>query len=348
MTGVGAHDRCAEDVAVVVIGRNEGERLRRCLMSLSGKVRDIVYVDSGSLDGSVAFAASLGAHTIVLDTTLPFTAARARNAGFAYLQSLPDGLAYVQFVDGDCEVDPGWIASSRDFLERTPQVGVAFGRRRERFPERSIYNKLCDLEWDVPPGEVRSCGGDAMMRTAALEEVGGYRPDLIAGEEPELCVRLRARGWKIICLALPMTLHDADMMRFSQWWRRSVRSGYSFAQGAHIHGGPPDYHWVKESRRAWIWGIGIPLLIVCGAVAFGRSALLLALIYPVQIARLYLKRQGTMAIPFAASFFHVLGRFPEAIGQIMFLRDRLTGRTGQLIEYKSSSPTARGHLRHDA
>jgi GT2 family glycosyltransferase len=336
--------RQGQDVAAVVIGRNEGERLQRCLASLIGHVRDVVYVDSGSTDGSVALAQSLGAHVIGLDTTRPFTAARARNAGLAHVQTLPGGLTYIQFVDGDCEVEPGWIAAGRAFLDGNPQAAVVFGRRRERFPERSVYNRLCDLEWTVPAGVSRSCGGDALIRLDALREVGGYRSDLIAGEEPELCVRLRARGWTIVCLDRAMTLHDAAITRLSQWWRRSVRAGYSFAQGAHLHGAPPEYHWVKESRRAWIWGAGIPASIVAGVLTLGPWALLPALVYPAQVVRLYLKRRGKTAIPLAASFFHVLGRFPEAVGQILFLRDILTGRAGEIIEYKASP---RGRDRRD-
>jgi len=330
----GTDARPVEDVAAVVIGRNEGERLRRCLLSLVGTVRSVIYVDSGSTDGSVELAKDLGAHVIPLDDRRAFTAARARNAGFQYLGSHADKLTAVQFVDGDCEVEPGWVATARAFLDAHAEAAVAFGRRRERFPERSIYNRLCDLEWSIAPGEVAACGGDAMIRADALRRVGGYRPDLIAGEEPELCVRLRRQGWKILCIDHPMTLHDAAITRFSQWWRRSMRAGYSFALGAHIHGGPPERHKVAETRRAWIWGIGIPLAIVAGTVAFGPWALLLALVYPAQMLRLYIKRQGTTPMPLASSFFHVLGRFPEAIGQFRFLRDRVLGRGGALIEYK--------------
>ena len=101
--------------------------------------------------------------------------------------------------------------------------------------------------------EARAFGGDVMIRAAALENVGGYRDDLIAGEEPELCIRLRAAGWRIWRLPYEMTSHDAAMTRFSQWWRRAMRAGYAFAQGAHLHGASPERHWVWESRRAWLW-----------------------------------------------------------------------------------------------
>jgi len=322
------------DVGAVVIGRNEGARLHRCLTSLAGQVRWVVYVDSGSTDGSVARAKGLGAHVVDLDDGLPFTAARARNAGLALLKSLDAAIGYVQFVDGDCEVDPNWIQAARAFLEGDRRAAVAFGRRRERFPDRSIYNRLCDVEWSVPAGETLSCGGDAMMRAEALADAGGYRADLIAGEEPELCVRLRGNGWKIVCLDLPMTLHDAAMTRFSQWWRRSVRTGYAYAQGVKLHGGPPEFHRVKESRRAWIWGAAIPIAVALAVLALGPWGLFLGLVYPLQVARLYRKRRTTTPIPFVVSLFNVLGKFPEAVGQIKFETDVLTGRAGKLIEYK--------------
>ena len=69
-------------VGAVAIGRNEGERLRRCLTSLLQQIARVVYVDSGSRDDSVAVAQSLGVKVVVLDTSAPFSAARARNAGF--------------------------------------------------------------------------------------------------------------------------------------------------------------------------------------------------------------------------------------------------------------------------
>src|SRR4051812_21398157 len=182
----------AAPIGAVVIGRNEGERLRRCLESVVGRVRQVVYVDSGSSDGSIALAVALGVEVLRLDLRQPFTAARARNAGFARLGDCGQELRYVQFVDGDCEVVGGWFEKARAFLEDHPEVAVVCGRRRERHPEHSVYNMLCDIEWDTPVGEAKACGGDALMRCDAFRQVNGYRPDLIAGEEPDLCVRLRA------------------------------------------------------------------------------------------------------------------------------------------------------------
>ena len=329
--GLAAQDLA--DVAVVAIGRNEGERLTRCLESIAGQVGTIVYVDSGSTDGSVEMATGKGASVVQLDLSQPFTAARARNAGFKRTRELFPAVEFVQFVDGDCEIEHGWLAAARACLGANPGVAAVFGRRRERFPDRTIYNRLCDIEWAVPPGESRSFGGDVMIRAAVLGQVGGYRETLIAGEEPELCVRLRSRGWRIMCLGLPMTIHDAAMVRFGQWWRRTRRCGYAYAEGAALHGAPPERHWVKETQRTWLWGVALPAAIV-GAGLVSTDLLLLGLVYPAQIARLYVRQRRSTQWPLLTSASFVLGKFPEAAGMLNYHFDRLRGRNGRLIEYK--------------
>ena len=323
----------AQRFGIVAIGRNEGERLQRCLRSLP-RDAPMVYVDSGSTDGSDLWARDFGAELVRLDLATPFTAARARNAGFQRIIELMPNVRFVQFIDGDCELLPDWPAAAFDFFEQNDDVAAVFGRRRERYPDHSVYNQLCDWEWDGPPGEARACGGDVMLRTAAMQAVGGYRDNLIAGEEPELCVRLRAAGWRIFRLPVEMSLHDAAMTRFSQWWQRARRSGYAFAEGAHLHGAPPERHWVWESRRAWLWGVWLPLLcLVAGLVAapWGFASFL---VYPAQLLRQAVRGGGDLRERITKSFFQLVGRFAEAAGQIQFWRDRLLGRAATLIEYK--------------
>lgn len=321
-------------VAVVAIGRNEGERLRVCLTSVVSSAAIVVYVDSGSTDDSVAMARQMGVEVVVLDPNVVFTAALARNAGWRRALELAPQIEFIQFVDGDCAVADGWLAQARGFLIDYPDMVAVCGRRRERFPERSIYNLLCDLEWAAPIGETKACGGDVMMRAAALQSVGGYNPRLIAGEEPELCVRLRAKGWRLWRLDAEMTLHDAAMTRIGQWWKRSMRAGYTYAEGVHLHGAPPERHRVVESRRAWVWGLAIPLAAVLGAWLFSAWVLALLLVYPLQVLRLYLGFKGPLRVRAARAAFMVMGKFAEAAGQLKFLALRLSGRTARLIEYK--------------
>lgn len=319
-------------ISAVVIGRNEGARLMACLNSLRGTVGDIVYVDSGSDDDSVARARDLGARVIELDPATPFTAARARNAGLAALDRTRCDL--VQLIDGDCTLTPGWIDTAAAFLGDHPQVALVCGRREEENPGASVYNRLCDLEWQGPAGATRACGGDALARLAALDAVGGFRAGLIAGEEPELCLRLRRAGWTIWRLDALMTRHDARMTQFGQWWRRSVRAGHAFAEGAHLHGAPPERHWVAETRRALIWGAGLPALIVLGAFVVHPAALVLALAYPAQVLRLAARKGLTRRLSWEWAAFTVLGKFAEAQGVLRFHARRLLRRRARLIEYR--------------
>lgn len=319
---------------VVAIGRNEGERLRKCLESIAGRAARLVYVDSGSTDGSVAMARNSGSEVVELDMRVPFTAARARNEGFRRLRALSPNLEYVHFVDGDCEFVAGWLEEAVAFLAAHRDVAVVCGRRRERYPGQSVYNRLCDIEWDTPVGDTKACGGDALMRVDAFEAVQGYRADVIAGEEPELCIRLRAAGWRIWRLDRDMTLHDAAITRFGQWWRRTLRFGHALAEGTLLHGAPPERHWVRESRSAWFWGLGLPLFAgACAALIFPAGLVILAA-YPLQVARLALRDERAAGDNWQRAFFLVVGKFPEMLGQLKFWLQRFRAEPSRLIEYK--------------
>jgi GT2 family glycosyltransferase len=327
-------------IGIVAIGRNEGERLRRCLASVIGASGVVVYVDSGSTDGSAAMAREMGSAVVELDMSIPFTAARARNEGFNALLKLDPDTRFVQFIDGDCEVVAGWLKRAADEFATNERLGVVCGRRRERFPDATIYNKLADIEWDTPIGPAKSCGGDAMMRVSAFREVGGYDANVIAGEEPELCVRLRGKGWQVLRIDAEMTLHDAAMTKFSQWWKRNVRAGHAYAQGAAMHGAPPERHWTREVRSNFAWGLVLPLVaILATPFTFGLSMVLL-LGYGVLALRIrsHARRRGlSPGEANAYARFTTLGKVPQALGQLKYWTSRLLGRRTQIIEYKTAS-----------
>lgn len=334
MTETPTHSQTSEPIVdAVVIGRNEGARLVACLASLRGRVRRLIYVDSGSTDGSVAAAQAQGASVVALDMDLPFTAARARNAGLAELAAQMPRADFVQFVDGDCIVDAGWIDAALAAYATHPRAVVVCGRRRERRPEDSLWNRLCDREWDTRVGRTRACGGDALMRLSAVLRVGGYRESLIAGEEPELCLRLRRAGGEVWRIDAEMTLHDAAMSRLGQWWQRSRRAGHAFAEGAALHGGGPERHWVAETRRALLWGPGVPVLaLVLGLLHPLGFALLL--LWPLQVLRLGWRWRADGRAGWLAAVFTVLGKLPEAQGVAGYWLNRLRHRQAGLIEYK--------------
>ncbi|MGY6694773.1 MAG: glycosyltransferase family 2 protein [Roseinatronobacter sp.] len=319
--------------AIIVIGRNEGARLEACLASLPKDTAGIVYVDSGSTDGSVSAARRAGARVVELDPAIPFTAARARNAGVAALTAEALAPDYLQFIDGDCTLASDWLATACTFLDEAPKAAVVCGRRRERYPEMSVYNRLCDREWNTPVGQARACGGDALMRHSAFVDAGGFRDDLIAGEEPELCVRLRAAGWQVWRIDAEMVLHDAAMTRFGQWWKRARRAGFAAAQGAVLHGRGPDRHGVVQTLRPLFWGIGLPVVTVLGSFVTPWAVALIAA-YPAQVIRLALRNGGKRG-DWEEAVFLTFGKFPEALGVLdCTLRNIRGTRQAKIIEYK--------------
>jgi len=331
-------DAQSSRIGVVAIGRNEGERLRRCLVALRRETDRIVYVDSGSTDGSCDTARAEGADVVDLDISIPFTAARARNTGFRRLLERWPDVEYVQFVDGDMEVLPGWLDAATEVLDARDDVVAICGIRRERHPERSIYNRICDVEWRIgPPGETASFGGDVMFRVAALAGVGGYAEHVIAAEDDELGVRLRDRGGVLLRVDRESTLHDADMDRFAQWWTRAKRCGHAYAQVSGLHGEGSEKKFVREMKRAWVFGAALPASAALLAVpTLGLSWLALG-IYPLNAVRIAVdtRKRGfdwRDAVAWGASC--ALSPIPQAFGALKFHLDRLRAKRPEIIEYK--------------
>lgn len=329
-------------LGVVVIGRNEGDRLVRCLASI-GDAAKTIYVDSGSTDDSIANARRAGAEVVELDVTVPFTAARARNAGRVALGARAE---FIQFVDGDCVLRPGWLTAARAALAGDPSLVAVFGRLREAAPGASIYNWLCDVEWNVPPGAARYIGGNAMVRARALDAAGGYDEAMIAGEEPDLSIRLRARGGRIVRLPFDMALHDAAMTRFGQWWRRAERSGHAYADLAERHRGPAGADYRRGLGSALIWTamplIGFGLVIWAGQRSLPMAAGFALLILPaMQLARVTLReaRSRPPRDAMSLAIFLMLAKPAQAIGAARYALTRARGRRGRLIEYKGTGDT---------
>ncbi|OSZ75426.1 glycosyltransferase family 2 protein [Hydrogenophaga sp. IBVHS1] len=328
-------------IAVVVIGRNEGERLKRCLASVQAQVARIVYVDSGSSDDSVAHARSLGIEVVELDTSVPFTAARGRNAGFMALHSSGQMPDFVQFIDGDCLLAPNWISAALAHVSDRPELGIVTGWRSEIDRNRSVYNAMCDFEWHRPAGPIEACGGDMMVRAPAFHALKGFNPQVIAAEDDEFCARLRKSGLRIERLPLSMTRHDAAMTRFSEWWRRSVRSGHGFGQVGDLH---PD-HFRPERRRVWLYGLILPLVFLTGLTltllgkVLAGTVLMVAVLAGYKLSWLRtvqgLVRSG---LPLREAMHHglylSLSKFPNLIGMLTYLARRWQRRDMNIIEYK--------------
>ncbi len=313
----------------VVIGRNEGASLGAAIAALRADVRRVVYVDSASSDDSVAVARAAGADAVVaLDP--PLSAARARNAGLRALADDPP--AFVQLVDGDCVLVPGWIGAGRAALEARADLAAVFGRVREEAPEATVYNRMQDHEWATVVARGDSFTGVFLGRYAPLMAAGGFRDDLIAGEEGEFCDRLRAAGWQVAPVPQCMATHDLNMHRLGAFWRRAVRAGHSFAQVGALTGA-----WRAERLRAWLWAGFLPLVALGALLAAPMAVLAVLALYAASITRNAWRLRGEgfstrHALQGAALL--TLSKFANLQGMLTWHARRLRGRGPELIEYR--------------
>lgn len=345
----------ASVIGVVVIGRNEGDRLRRCLDSVLPASSHVVYVDSGSTDGSADAARAKGADVVELDMSIPFCAARARNVGYQRLMQRAPELRFVQFIDGDCEIEPSWLAAAVGALEARPAVAIVAGWLRERSPEVSMYNRIGDVQWNIAgagagggDSEVDTVGGIFAIRCEAFAVVGGFDDTVAAGEEPELCRRLMHKGWKIVRMDHRMALHDLAMTRFGQWWKRQIRSGYGGADVAQRFALP---QFKRNNIRILVWSAWLVVVVVLAAWSVARhdvnAALLcvaVAALWPIQVlrvaAQIRRKRQpASLSLLYAVLL--MISFWPQLIGQLMYWNDRWHKRTFRLVEYKAPGGSGR-------
>jgi len=325
-------------VGIVVIGRNEGVRLLASLKSVRASGYPVVYVDSGSGDGSPASAMPLCDRVIELDAARPFSAARARNEGFAALKA-SHPVDRVQFLDGDCTLLPGWLEAAQAAMDADPRRAVVIGPLQERHPEASVYNRMCALEWQSAPGDLAnfgSLGGIMFVRADVFADLHGFDEQVIAGEDSELGVRVAAAGFKVTKIAQPMATHDADIHRFGQWWKRAVRAGHAIGQRFSLHGRSAARDCARERRSVLFWGAALPATMLTLAPLTHGVSLLLAGGYLVLGWRIVRYRLGQGDQPRDARLyarFVVIAKFAEALGLLRFHLNHMAGKF-RIIEYK--------------
>jgi GT2 family glycosyltransferase len=332
-------------VGAVAIGRNDGDRIVRALPSLTRHIEHVVYADSGSVDNSPQRASALGVHVVAI-TQPPHSAARGRQAGFERLLEIAPGLKYVQFIDGDCTLEPTWLARAVEYMEQHPRCAALAGRRREEFPQNSIYNALIDIDWDGKVGPVDYSGGDCLCRVDAVKQIGGWNATLIAGEDPDFGFRLKDAGWENHRVADPMDIHDVNMRSFRSYWLRAVRAGYCYLEVGWMHRRGTGRWWLKRVRSCILYGGVMPLAWIAGvalvvlASPWWIGALLSGLITLVY-ARLFAKlfsfarhKGATMRHCLAYAAFNVLCKGALFQGTLKRLLWMIRGKQAALIEYK--------------
>ena len=245
----------------------------------------------------------------------------------------------MQFLDGDCFLQPDWLKTAEAALATDPNCAAIIGHLEERRPDASIYNRLMAIEWASPAGPLENfgnLGGIMMVRLSVFEALGGFRPEFIAGEDSEFGVRIGLAGHTVRKLDTPMATHDANMHHFSQWWKRSVRSGHAIGQRAHLHANGPLRDCARERFSTFLWGIALPILVLLTLWPTGGLSLLLLGGYVLLGWRIYRyrRRRGeTRDDSWLYTQYTLLGKFANGWGLLMFFANQQRGRF-RIIEYK--------------
>ena len=344
----GPVDVSVVDVSVVVIGRNEGERLPRCLASVQaahwgGLSFELIYVDSGSQDDSALQARAAGATVRMLADASP-CAAKGRNLGWR----LATG-RFILFLDGDTELHPDFVSHALPAIA-DPQVCAVWGHRRESAPEQSVLTRVLDLDWVYPVGRTLYFGGDVLVRREALAAVGGFDPSLKAGEEPELCARLRARTWQIEHIDAPMTTHDLAIRSLRAYARRAYRSGVAYAEVAQRMKQLGDPLWQREAARDFRHGglfVAAPLLFIAALalqplLALAMAAAALALLARTA-RRCAWKAPGQPLLQWQYAVHAHLQKVPALFGQLAWRRAQRRASEIGLVEYKDAATPGAAH-----
>ncbi len=330
--------KSAPFLSVVVIGRNEGDRLSKCLesvkqMNFPQEKTELIYVDSSSVDDSVQRAESLGAKVIQVDSS-HHTAALARNLGWKVAEG-----EFVLFLDGDTLLDRDFVAASLPKFSH-PDLGIIFGNRKEMCPKKSVYNRVLDLDWSMRMGYTDMCGGDAIIRRTVLEQVNGYNSSLIAGEEPEMCNRMQEKGVLILHLNTTMTLHDLNMTSFSAYWRRCFRTGYTYASISHLTRSRPKVLWRKNSFHNFLKGSLLLFLFIGSLSVLKVSFIPMTLFFGILglfVLRTAIKARSKTKDLLTCLLYGVHAHFqhiPMLFGQLTFWVDKWKNKARTLIEYK--------------
>jgi GT2 family glycosyltransferase len=305
-------------VGIIVIGRNEGDRLKRSLQSVIALDLPTIYADSGSTDQSVKYAESLGISVVKVDMSIPPNASRARNLGFQQLLLKYPYIEYVQFLDGDSRLIKEWIHEGLEIFFENPPVAIVCGTIHEDMQSPSVYSRLFELEWRKTNGEIAACSGIMLIRSSVFNDVKGFDPQIIAAEDDDLCIRVRQKGWKILKIESHMATHEANISSFSQ-------------------GFTSERHFVRQTLSAIAWGFILPLCALVPVFWTHGRSLLFLFGYPILFFRILYnsyKKNWTLNEGLLYAFYGTIAKFAHVIGIVKYLWDKIRGKQAKIIEYK--------------
>ncbi|MEZ4664407.1 MAG: glycosyltransferase [Caldilineaceae bacterium] len=218
------------DLSAIIITKNQEWNIERLIESIQRGAAmlekvEIILVDSASTDATIERAQKYPIRIIQLQAEQRLTAAAGRHIGYKHSSG-----QLILFLDGDMELDPAWLPKALSVMENHPDIAVVSGLiidlpKDAVSPGPNRTKAVHDQEFFA----VKYTGGAAMHRRRVIENVGDFNPYLYSDEEPDLCIRIRQQGHRIVRLYHPMVNHYTDppggIWSLVGRWRRNLYLG---------------------------------------------------------------------------------------------------------------------------
>lgn len=285
-------------LSIVLIAKNLEWNIARLIESVQANATalepyEIIYVDSASTDRTVEIACQYPVGVYRLPPENQLTPAAGRFTGFKKAKG-----KLLLFLDGDQQLWPGWLEKGLRILDANPDVagvtGVEVFLKPDQKPED--YTGPGPETFDDRYFQVRQTSGPALFRRTVLEELGPYHPFLYSEEEPEMCLRFRSHGYRLLRTYHPIVFHYSDPRKeIPTLFKRRKRNLYlGYGQVLRLHAGKPTLRTYLKERGYIVMPaigllLGLALLIVSLVTGvwwlFGAWVLFVAGLYIVDIVR---------------------------------------------------------------
>ncbi len=208
-------------ISVVVLNYNGKKFLDGCLSSLDRQTyRDfeVILVDNGSSDGSVAYVRKWYPSVILVETGKNLGFAGGTNAGIRVARG-----EFIFTLNNDTITDPHLLEEIVRPMQLDPSVGMCAAKMI--FPDGRINStgiciSLSGAAWDqgidepdhgqydVTEEVFGPCAGAALYRSSMLDEIGLFDEDFfLYMEDVDLAFRARLSGWTCIFVPTARVVH---------------------------------------------------------------------------------------------------------------------------------------------
>jgi glycosyltransferase involved in cell wall biosynthesis len=272
-------------ISFIVIGKNEGWRLTKCLQSIYDTIEynglkksEIIYVDSKSSDDSIKRAKAFTTVNI-FEITGECNAAIARNIGAN--EAAGDILF---FTDGDMEINKDFLSkviinSNLKYDYVTGHLDDYLYDYNDRFLGKNhrTYGKHLPkkLKWS------RVCGGVFLIKKHLWDQMGGMRTKYKMNEDFDLSIRLKKEK-NIAPARVPALIakhHTVDSKNDRRMWN-NLMQGYFLYKALLLR----DHFFNKMARKRTLRANSTVILLLALILSFFiflKAAIILALCYVV-------------------------------------------------------------------